>query len=82
MTRLDLVTPDRRGLLVHLSKIFLNHNVNLENAKIATLGEKVEDTFYVTQMKSRQPLNKEDSDNLINVICSELDMRNYEKHQS
>ena len=79
MTRLDLITPDRRGLLVHLSQIFLKHNVNLENAKIATLGEKVEDTFYVTQMKSRQSLNKEDSDKLINVICSELDMRNYEK---
>ena len=77
MTRLDLVTPDRRGLLVHLSQIFLKHNVNLENAKIATLGEKVEDTFYVTQMKSRQRLNKEDSHKLINVICSELDMKNY-----
>ena len=76
MSRLELVTPDRGGLLAHLSQIFIKNKINLENAKIATLGERVEDTFYVTDLETRQPVGSTLADLLAHEICQELDNRN------
>ena len=76
MSRLELVTPDRGGLLAHLSQIFIKNKINLENAKIATLGERVEDTFYVTDLETRQPIGSTLADLLAHEICQELDNRN------
>ena len=76
MSRLELVTPDRGGLLAHLSQIFIKNKINLENAKIATLGERVEDTFYVTDLETRQPVGSTVANILAHEICQELDNRN------
>ena len=76
MSRLELVTPDRGGLLAHLSQIFIKNKINLENAKIATLGERVEDTFYVTDLETRQPVGSTVANLLAHEICQELDNRN------
>lgn len=48
-TVVDLTTLDRPGLLAEIGKIFLEHGVNILGARIATLGEKVEDVFYITK---------------------------------
>ncbi|QDP72611.1 [protein-PII] uridylyltransferase [Legionella israelensis] len=47
-TSLFLVTNDRPGLLARISRVFFNLKIHLHNAKIATAGERVEDTFYIT----------------------------------
>ncbi|KTD21624.1 [protein-PII] uridylyltransferase [Legionella londiniensis] len=47
-TRLFLVTGDKPGLLAHISRVFLKENIILHHAKIATAGERVEDTFYLS----------------------------------
>ncbi len=47
-TVLELVALDRPGLLAELGCVFLDNNVLLQNARIATLGERVEDVFYIT----------------------------------
>ncbi len=47
-TVLEVVTPDRPGLLARVGQVLLDHRVRLTNAKIATLGERVEDVFFVT----------------------------------
>ncbi|TNE83679.1 MAG: ACT domain-containing protein, partial [Gammaproteobacteria bacterium] len=47
-TVMELVTPDRPGLLARIGQVLLEHRVRLTNAKIATLGERVEDVFFVT----------------------------------
>ncbi|SUO93120.1 [protein-PII] uridylyltransferase [Suttonella ornithocola] len=47
-TVLELTCKDRHGLLSLISRIFLEQNIHLNHAKIATFGEKVEDTFYLT----------------------------------
>jgi [protein-PII] uridylyltransferase len=55
VTILELSAPDRPGLLARLGKIFLEFDLSLQNAKIATLGERVEDVFFLTDAHN-QPL--------------------------
>ena len=38
---------DRTGLLFSIARVLARHHVNLQLAKITTLGERVEDTFLV-----------------------------------
>ncbi|MBS7663468.1 [protein-PII] uridylyltransferase [Pseudomonas lalucatii] len=56
VTVLELTAPDRPGLLARLGRIFLDFDLSLQNAKIATLGERVEDVFFVTDAHN-QPLS-------------------------
>ncbi len=44
---LSVSTSDRSGLLYALARVLAHHQVNLQLAKITTLGERVEDTFLV-----------------------------------
>ncbi|RBP81883.1 [protein-PII] uridylyltransferase [Marinomonas rhizomae] len=46
---LEITAPDRPGLLALVGQFFMNQNIMLHKAKIATLGERVEDTFYITE---------------------------------
>ena len=48
LTAVTVIAPDRPGLLALLGRIFLDHRLVLQKAKIATLGERVEDIFFVT----------------------------------
>ncbi len=59
VTVLELTSPDRPGLLARIGKIFLDFDLSLQNAKIATLGERVEDVFFVTDARN-QPLSDPD----------------------
>src|SRR5690606_26748911 len=56
VTVLELIAPDRPGLLARIGRIFLEFDLSLQNAKIATLGERVEDVFFVTDANN-QPLS-------------------------
>ena len=44
---LSVSTSDRVGLLYAIARVLARHNVNLQLAKVSTLGERVEDTFLV-----------------------------------
>ena len=52
---LEVATPDRPGLLARVAKIFVDFNVELKAAKIQTLGERVEDVFFLTD-EAHQPI--------------------------
>ena len=56
VTVLELIAPDRPGLLARVGTIFLNFDLSLQNAKITTLGERVEDVFFITDAHN-QPLS-------------------------
>ena len=45
---LSVSTSDRAGLLYSIARVLAQHRINLELAKVITLGERVEDTFVVT----------------------------------
>ena len=44
---LSISSSDRVGLLYAIARVLARHNINLQLAKISTLGERVEDTFLV-----------------------------------
>jgi [protein-PII] uridylyltransferase len=44
---LSVSTSDRAGLLYSIARVLAQHRINLELAKVMTLGERVEDTFVV-----------------------------------
>jgi [protein-PII] uridylyltransferase len=44
---LTVTASDRPGLLYSVARVLAQHHVNLQLAKISTLGERVEDTFLV-----------------------------------
>ncbi|TPE52833.1 [protein-PII] uridylyltransferase [Maribrevibacterium harenarium] len=46
---LEVTAPDRPGLLALIGQFFMQSGIMLHKAKIATLGERVEDTFYITE---------------------------------
>jgi [protein-PII] uridylyltransferase len=45
---LSIMAADRSGLLYDIARILARHQVRLHTAKIATLGERVEDTFLIS----------------------------------
>ena len=52
-TTLELTCKDRHGLLSLISRILLAHGVHISHAKIGTYGEKVEDSFHLTDAQHR-----------------------------
>jgi [protein-PII] uridylyltransferase len=44
---LNISASDRVGLLYSVARVLANHHINLQLAKVATLGERVEDTFLI-----------------------------------
>jgi len=54
VTIIEVTAPDRPGLLARIGRIFLDFDLSLQNAKIATLGERVEDVFFVTDAQNQQ----------------------------
>jgi [protein-PII] uridylyltransferase len=72
-TVMEVVTPDRPGLLARIGQVLLKHNLSLINARIATLGERVEDVFFITDTQG-QPLSDANMcETLQHDICTLLD---------
>jgi len=64
----EINCPDQSGILASIGKTFAEHQINLQDARITTLGERVEDLFFVTD-QSNKPIGDQD---LIDKISSEL----------
>ncbi len=70
---LEVITPDRPGLLARIGRIFFEYEIKLQAAKIATLGERVEDVFFITNKKQEAIKDPELCEAIQRAICKELD---------
>ena len=66
-TILEIVTKDRPGLLFKIGQVFTKLNINIETAKIVTIGEKAEDVFFIVD-KCNMPLSKKLTAQLKNAL--------------
>ncbi|WP_271408923.1 [protein-PII] uridylyltransferase [Pseudomonas sp. Q1-7] len=76
VTILELTAPDRPGLLARIGRIFLEFDLSLQNAKIATLGERVEDVFFVTDANNQPLSDPQLCQRLQEAIISQLSQAN------
>ncbi len=74
-TMLEVISPDRPGLLACIGRIFLQFDIQLQNAKIATLGERVEDIFFITDSQGQALSDPKLCADLQREICEQLDKR-------
>ncbi len=70
-TVIELVASDRPGLLYRVGKVFARERVALQNAKIATIGERAEDVFFVTT-ETNEPLDEPHCTRLEDALRSAL----------
>jgi [protein-PII] uridylyltransferase len=72
-TELRVVASDRPGLLARLGIILVDLGIEVHGAKITTLGERVEDLFYVSG-RNGAPITDPDRMELVTrTICTRLD---------
>ena len=71
---LELTAGDRPGLLCDVGKVLMEEGVELQAAKIMTVGERAEDVFYVTDFDGR-PLDTAAAERLRESLMRALDRR-------
>ncbi len=69
----EVLCPDRPGLLAKVANIFVDMNITLHNAKITTLGENVEDVFFISDTNNQPLLDIKFTDQLQSSIREKLD---------
>jgi [protein-PII] uridylyltransferase len=72
---LEIATPDRPGLLARIGRILVDFDVVLQAAKIQTLGERVEDVFFITEADQQPITDPQRCDALQAAIRQELDQQ-------
>ncbi len=72
-TVMEVVTTDRPGVLARIGMALQACGVRLQNARIATFGERVEDIFYVTDLDHRPVSDPQKIECLRNTIVDALD---------
>jgi [protein-PII] uridylyltransferase len=68
---LELVAGDRPGLLCDVGKVLWEDRIELQGARISTIGERAEDVFYVTDT-SQRPLDDVTAQQLKNKLIAAL----------
>ncbi len=70
---LEVMTPDRAGLLARIGRVFLAFGIKVQNARITTLGERVEDVFFITDANQQPIGDAEMGESLQRAIREALD---------
>ena len=66
-----ITAADRPGILSAIARVFLSARVDVHAARIATLGERIDDVFLVSDMH-KQPLNPEEQNAIRTVLVEQL----------
>ena len=70
-TVMDLVAADQPGLLSTVGQTFIELGIDIEAAKIMTIGERAEDVFYISD-ESGAPLDAVTKEQLRDKLVAEL----------
>lgn len=73
VSTLTIIASDRPGLLAHIAQIFVEMDIQIQSAKITTLGERVEDTFIILNQDGTPISEGERSYELTHAIRQRLD---------
>ncbi len=68
----EIATLDHPGLLAKVGGLFMMQGLDIHSAKIATLGERAEDIFFVTK-KDGQPMTETEAETFAAQLKSALD---------
>ena len=71
-TVVEIVAADRPGLLSDVGRLFIELDINIETAKILTIGERAEDVFYVVDQDGRK-LDDRMCETLVATVRSRLE---------
>jgi [protein-PII] uridylyltransferase len=71
----EVISLDRPGLLAQMGVLFSKQHIDIKTARIATLGERAEDVFFITDAHG-QPLSNEAAKELGELLMLELDAQN------
>ncbi len=71
-TVMELVAADRPGLLSKVGQTFISQGVDIQAAKIMTIGERAEDVFYITD-EAGAPLEDDAKRQLRDALVAKLD---------
>ena len=71
-TILELISTDSPGLLAKVGQVFQDHHIILHNAKISTIGGRVEDRFYITDLNHNSIHDQERRTQLKNDLLTLL----------
>ncbi|GAA4652780.1 [protein-PII] uridylyltransferase [Kistimonas scapharcae] len=71
-TVVEVYATDRPGLLAMMGKTFSEFAIRIQNAKIATLGEKVEDVFFITDRSGNAISDQDLYSRLKQTLCMRL----------
>jgi [protein-PII] uridylyltransferase len=73
LTIMELSSPDRPGLLARVGQTLDDNAVTIQAAKIQTLGERVEDVFFLTDQTGNRLNNDAICNALKSALCKALD---------
>jgi [protein-PII] uridylyltransferase len=71
-TVLELRAADRPGLLSTIGQVFIEQGIDIEAAKIVTIGEKAEDVFYICLESGGGALDESQQDELGSALLERL----------
>ncbi|MCV6623971.1 MAG: [protein-PII] uridylyltransferase [Cellvibrionaceae bacterium] len=72
-TVLEVTSPDRPGFLAIIAAAFSEFGIQIQNAKITTLGERVEDVFFISDANGQPLSDPKICEDLQATICRRLD---------
>jgi [protein-PII] uridylyltransferase len=73
LTIMEISSPDRPGLLAQIGQILDRSDIAIQAAKIQTLGERVEDVFFLTNSDGNRLDDDATCEDLRIELCEALD---------